>query len=93
MTRCTVPDCNQPSGTICTYAMCLGRGMRARYVRTLHRFVGPFLGWRITNPDNDLRPLSPVGVRKGDGAHPLPVSSPTIFIRQPHDAIIAQVQP
>lgn len=45
--------------------------LRACYLRSLRRFVGPRLGWRVRNADNDLRaPSSPVEARKGAGSDP-----------------------
>lgn len=33
--------------------------MRAMYLRTLRRFVGPHLCWRVVNAHNSNRPSSP----------------------------------
>lgn len=57
--------------------------MRSLYLRTLHRYVGPSLGWRVANADNDLRPVFLHGARKGDGHSP-PCPSPTLVSLDPH---------
>ena len=32
---------------------------RRRYIATLHRYVGPLLGWRVVNAHNSNRASSP----------------------------------
>jgi len=45
--------------------------IRSLYIRTLTRHVGPLLGWRVRNADNDLRSrTSPGDAQRGAGSSP-----------------------
>lgn len=50
--------------------------MRAIYIRTLRRHIGPLLGYRVRDVANDLRPSVPPANGRTDGeATPLASSS------------------
>ena len=52
--------------------------LRACYLRTLRRFVGPHLAWQVRNPNNDLhRASSPRAGCKGVAAKNLLPATPT----------------
>jgi hypothetical protein len=51
--------------------------LRATYLRTLQRLVGPHLGWRVVTPVNDLRAPPPCAQTGGE-VFPL-ISPPTLF--------------
>jgi hypothetical protein len=58
------------------------------YTARLHRnAMRPHLGWRVVNPDNDLRARLSLRAAQGDGV-PLPSApSPTIFQTVSHAAL------
>lgn len=61
--------------------------MRSLYIRTLRRHVGPLLGFRVRNADNDLHRTSSLrGVCKGDGAVLPSAPSPTPLFVPFHEA-------
>lgn len=52
--------------------------MRASYLRTLHRFVGPLMGWRVVTPSNDLQRAAPLS-RRAHGASSDPEAKPHLI--------------
>jgi hypothetical protein len=57
------------------------------YTARLHRkALRPHLGWRVVNPDNDLRARLSLRAAQGDGVSLPSAPSPTIFSVNAHGA-------